>query len=275
MLDVTMATKAMEVTLKEEIAVRITEISKLPGRVGGIMETSKLPEKIERVSTNAQPISQDAEPDQPESNAGEQETEPDILPEDFLTNEQIETIRSKYKKLGYSDEEIEAKVKEYALKAKICKEAEEKGLENLTETEKGNYGEMKTDLDMLDKGYVRISKDSVTSLNGGHTGIDGVYENPDGKPRYIIVESKYRDDGNGSLNPKPTTEGKQMDDNWTFGNNLDKAVGKDKADEIRLEKMTNPDNVGKTLATIDRDGNVKYESIDQNANIEKEKDVFK
>jgi hypothetical protein len=186
--------------------------------------------------------------------SGEQEK---INPEEYLTGEQIDTIRQKYKELGYSDQEIEAKTQEYAQKAKACKEAEEKGLDNLDSKQKGNYGEMKTDLDMLDKGYVRISKDSITSLDDkGHKGIDGVYEDPAGKPQFFIIDSKY-----GSSQLTETKDGMQMSDEW-IDNRLDEAVGKEKADEIRSESIENPDNVGKAIAHIDSEGKVEYTDVD-------------
>jgi hypothetical protein len=192
-----------------------------------------------------------------EKGSNESENSEELRPEDYLTEEQIDAINKKYKELGYSDEEIKAKLQEYAKKAKECSEAEEKGLDNLDSKQKGNYGEMKTDLDMLDKGYVRISKEGITSLDDkGHRGIDGVYENPDGEPKYIIVDSKY-----GSSQLSDTKDGKQMSDEW-IDKRLDEAVGKDKADEIRVESIENPDNVGKAVAHIDSEGNVIYTDVD-------------
>lgn len=60
-------------------------------------------------------------------------------------------------------------------------------------TQKGNYGEMVQDEIYRQHGYERISQDMVTGLDdAGHTGIDGVYYNPDGHPPYnIISEAKY------------------------------------------------------------------------------------
>jgi hypothetical protein len=120
---------------------------------------------------------------------------------------------------------------------------------------------MKTDLDMLDKGYIRISNESITSLDDkGHQGIDGVYENTDDKPRYIILDAKY-----GSAQLSDTKDGKQMSDDW-IDNRLDEAVGKEKADEIRSESIENPDNVEKSVAHIDSEGNVSYKNVDSNGN---------
>lgn len=134
--------------------------------------------------------------------------------------------------------------------------------------ETGNYGEMKTDQDLRTKGYERISTDMVTDIDqSGHQGIDGVYYKKDGDPEYLIVDSKY---GSAQLNPN-TKDGKQMSNEW-INNRLDKDVGKEKADEIRMEKVLNPDNVGSYVAHVDADGNVTYDRLDDDANVI-EKDV--
>lgn len=134
--------------------------------------------------------------------------------------------------------------------------------------ETGNYGEMKTDQDLRNKGYERISNDMVTDIDeNGHQGIDGIYYNPDGKPQYIIVDAKY---GSAQLNPD-TKDGKQMSENW-IDKRLDQSVGKEKADEIRAEKLLNSDNVGTYVAHVDENGNVRYDKLDNGANVV-EKDV--
>lgn len=126
---------------------------------------------------------------------------------------------------------------------------------------------MKTDQDLRNKGYVRISKDTTTSIDDkGHQGIDGVYENPDGDPRYIIVDSKY-----GTSTLGDTADGKQMSEGW-IDKRLDDAVGKEKADEIREAQLLDPDSVGSYVAHVDADGNVTYDKLDGDANVV-EKDV--
>lgn len=134
--------------------------------------------------------------------------------------------------------------------------------------EVGNYGEMKTDQDLRERGYNRISDGMVTDIDEkGHHGIDGMYENPDGDPRFIIVDAKY---GTARLETD-TKDGKQMSENW-IDKRLDEAVGKEKADEIRVEKIINPDNVQSYVSHIDENGNVSYDKLDNDANI-LEKDV--
>lgn len=133
--------------------------------------------------------------------------------------------------------------------------------------EKGNFGEIMTDIHMRVSGYERISKDIVAGLkDAGHQGIDGIYYNPEGHPPYVIVDAKF-----GSAQLSETADGKQMSAEW-IDKRLDAAVGKEKADEIRMEKLMNPENVGSFVARVDEAGNVTLDRLDQNANVI-EKDV--
>ena len=103
-----------------------------------------------------------------------------------------------------------------------------------TDREKGNFGEMKTDQEMRKKGYERISGGAVTSLDEpGHQGLDGVYCNPNGKPPILIADAKY----NTAQLHKNTADGPQLSWNWT-DKRLDADIGKEKADEIRLAKLS-------------------------------------
>lgn len=175
-----------------------------------------------------------------------------------------------------SGEENSEKYPEMTYDEKVKKQDQEisdvengqKHFDRTNTNETGNYGEMKTDQDLRNKGYERISNEMVTDIDdSGHQGIDGVYYNPDGEPQFLIVDAKY-----GSAQLKPNTkDGKQMSSNW-IDKRLDKDVGKEKADEIRLEKIINPDNVGTYVAHVSEDGNVKYDKLDDNANVV-EKDV--
>jgi len=147
----------------------------------------------------------------------------------------------------------------------VCDEVENKGdIDERNSKEKGNYGEMKTDIAMADKGWDRISNETVTSLDDeGHHGIDGVYEktNSDtGEKEYCIVESKY-----GSSQLGETNDGKQMSDNW-IDKRLDDAVGKEKADEIREKQIEDPDSVKSKLSHIDKEGNVEFTELDDEGN---------
>lgn len=180
-----------------------------------------------------------------------------------LTDETVIGNQEDFKSLTIPDyTEENAKQDEQIQKVELWEEKVE------TTAEKGNFGEMAVDQDLRDKGYERVSDDIVTQLReSGHQGIDGVYHNEIGVPQYIIVESKY---GTSELNPN-TADGKQMSEKW-IDNRLDKAVGKENADEIRMEKLTNPDNVGTYVARVDQYGVPTYDKLDSNANVV-EKDV--
>lgn len=140
----------------------------------------------------------------------------------------------------------------------------EEDKEDFTNLEKGNFGEIVTDQELKEKGYERISLDKVEALDDkGSTGIDGVYYNPEGEPKYIIVESKY-----GSSKLSETADGKQMSENW-IDNRLDEAVGKEMADEIR---MSDSSEVGSYVSRVDSEGNIEFDKLDSQGNVI-EKDV--
>lgn len=129
---------------------------------------------------------------------------------------------------------------------KGVRDAEKAGLQNLTSNQKGQYGEMKTDLFMRERGYERISKTHVTNINEkAPQGIDGVYYNPTGEPKYIIAEAKCGYQTNGEFWGKSAlstpADGIEMSNNWIIGkttgtNRLEKAVGKEAADKILYEE---------------------------------------
>ena len=102
------------------------------------------------------------------------------------------------------------------------------------------------------QGYERISTDRVTDLNAPiHQGIDGVYYDPDGHPPYIIGEAKY-----GSSKLSTLTDGTpQMSDKWII-DRLENAVGEEIANDIKMEMILNPDNVGSSLVHISPEGNI-------------------
>ena len=118
--------------------------------------------------------------------------------------------------------------------------------------QKGNYGEMKMDVYFKSQGYERISLDRVTDLNAPtHQGIDGVYYNLDGHPPYIIGEAKY-----GSSRLAILADGTtQMSDKWII-DRLENAVGEGVANDIKMEMILNPDNVGSILVHVSSNGEI-------------------
>ncbi|WP_455533147.1 hypothetical protein [Roseburia inulinivorans] len=132
-----------------------------------------------------------------------------------------------------------------------------KGVENgdillSNNIQKGNYGEMNMDVYFKSQGYERISLDRVTDLNAPtHQGIDGVYYNLDGHPPYIIGEAKY-----GSSRLAILADGTpQMRDKWII-DRLENAVGEGVANDIKMEMILNPDNVGSILVHVSSNGEI-------------------
>lgn len=134
--------------------------------------------------------------------------------------------------------------------------------------QKGNYGEMKMDQYYEEKGYVRINKDRVMSLDEPvHQGIDGIYYNIDkqeGETTYIIAEAKY----NQSKLGYTKYDGKQMSDKWILRNNrIENAVGKEFAKEVRKALVTG--DLEKQVVHIFPDGKEKVQKINREGNVEK------
>lgn len=152
---------------------------------------------------------------------------------------------------------------------RVIQSAENGAVKLETDIEKGNYGEMKIDQDLSQKGYQRISLDATTTLDAPtHQGIDGIYYNPDGKPPYLIVDAKYN-----TAELKNTNDGLQMSQNW-IDKRLDAAVGKEKADEIRMAQLNGDVGcyVGKVALNNDLNAPVSYNRVDETGKVV-EKDV--
>ncbi|WP_010178989.1 hypothetical protein [Aquimarina agarilytica] len=78
---------------------------------------------------------------------------------------------------------------------------------------KGNYGEMATDLDLSEKGFIPLHRRISNIDEPGHQGIDAVFER---NGKYFIVESKFSKTTIPSLNSANRKTGlpKQMSDDW-------------------------------------------------------------
>lgn len=136
---------------------------------------------------------------------------------------------------------------------RIINSVESGRVELLNNIQKGNFGEMKMDQIMRQNGYKRISTDRVTDLNqAGHQGIDGVYENPNGHPPYIVGEAKY-----GSSRLGNTADGRQMSKTW-IDNRLDDAV----ENEELSEKIKNSNYGSVIIKNIKSDGNYVERNLD-------------
>ncbi|OEE63675.1 hypothetical protein A1OK_18885 [Enterovibrio norvegicus FF-454] len=148
----------------------------------------------------------------------------------------------------------------------------------LTRTQKGLYGEIISDNYMFNQGHRNMLPDArqVRSLEDTPRGrgIDGIYENGNPPPPYIVTETKYRtdsgkyidSDGIARDNILPTTHGsngyvsaKQMSDAWIQPRLADE-VGRDAADDIMDE------GYARWLMIVDESGEVvNITKLDANA----------
>lgn len=142
-----------------------------------------------------------------------------------------------FKKMSYSSDEIRNAVRQ----DRILK-VNYKNLGIMNGGEKGNYAEMAADKAMREQGYKRISNETVTTLKGGHRGIDGTYTN--GKT-YVIGEAKYN---TSQLNILADGT-KQMSGGWIL-DRLPSDVGLDLADNI----IDSFDDVERLLIRINPNG---------------------
>lgn len=130
--------------------------------------------------------------------------------------------------------------------------------------EKGNKSEIMVDKFLSSLGYERVSLERVKTVEDPtHQGIDGVYYRKNGKPEYLIVDTKY-----GFSQLSDTLDGKQMSWNW-IDKRLDQAAGKATADKIRNEKLDNPNNVGCFVAHVYSTDkvHVSFDKLDDSASV--------
>ncbi|WP_252729896.1 hypothetical protein [Zobellia uliginosa] len=169
--------------------------------------------------------------------------------------------------------EVGEELSERAMRQQDVIDDVQNGVETLgTNKRKGNYGEMKMDRHLEDITEIngnpanlsRLGDDAVESLDQTIAkGIDGVYENANPPPQYIIAEAKYNTSKLGN-----TLDGPQMSDDWINGSDrLTDAVGEEAANQIRLAKMLDPESVQSVLVHIDPAGNVTTSAVDALGNV--------
>ena len=125
---------------------------------------------------------------------------------------------------------------------------------NMTNAQKGVFGEHVSDIHMHNQGHSKLNG-TLTNVDDAPigNGIDGVWKkNP--PPGFIITETKY-----GSSRLGDTLDGKQMSDKW-INNRLDKAVGPEQAREI--EKAMAKGQVEKRLLHVDENGKVTEKMLE-------------
>lgn len=88
---------------------------------------------------------------------------------------------------------------------------------NASRARKGNFGEICTDIDFVEKGYevVHVNRHTTIDPIGDNTGIDHIFKNPV-TGEYVIVESKFHGTGGLSTLRDGT---RQMSDEWIRGTN--------------------------------------------------------
>ncbi len=132
----------------------------------------------------------------------------------------------------------------------------------------------------------RMNKNDVRLKNINdktHQGIDLIFKNNTPPPEIVIVESKYKNNGkkprmnkNRNQNTKYKWK-RQMDDKWV-SKNLEDAVGKDKAEEIReilkqdidnidLNEKVEIGNILKMASLVNKKCDVKYFKIGREGQI--------
>ncbi|MEI6532955.1 MAG: hypothetical protein WCO06_03880, partial [Candidatus Roizmanbacteria bacterium] len=134
-------------------------------------------------------------------------------------------------------------------------------VESMSNLEKGNFGEMATDMDLTLKGYAPLHSRINNLQNGIHQGIDGVFKKGD---EFFIVESKYH--GTGGLNSANPATGlpAQMTDAWINSKNrLLDAVGGDRL----IEKQIQNSSYKRILSEVSPDGTVVYKVLDSQAKV--------
>lgn len=140
-------------------------------------------------------------------------------------------------------------------------------------TMKGNYGEMKVDIDLEKDGkYQRVSNFRVTSLTEkGHHGIDGIYRNMNAPPDFIIVDAKYLgaeeavEETFAPRMPKRKDGIRQMDIDW-IEDNLKDSIS-DEALLKEIQSSIRNGRVDSVAAKIDNRGEITYYQLDQHGNI--------
>ena len=117
---------------------------------------------------------------------------------------------------------------------------------NMTNTQKGVFGEHVSDIHMHNQGHTKLNG-PLTNIGDAPigNGIDGVWAKKP-PPGFIITETKF-----GSSKLGDTLDGKQMSDKW-ISNRLEKAVGEEQARKI--EKAMAKGQVEKQLLHVDENG---------------------
>ncbi|MFV0305045.1 MAG: hypothetical protein ACK5IC_06160 [Moheibacter sp.] len=122
-----------------------------------------------------------------------------------------------------------------------------------TSTQKGNFGEMVTDRDMINNGYEALHSRLDDLDTPTHQGIDGVFRHPGPPPRYVVVDAKYGQAGLNTLSDGT----RQMSNPW-INDRLSNAVGGDR----NILRDININGYERVVAKVDDAGNIVYRRVD-------------
>jgi len=123
-----------------------------------------------------------------------------------------------------------------------------------TNAKKGVFGEARADAYMKQKGFKKLNGPDVQVGDApSPQGIDGIYEKLNPPPKYVVADAKF-----GSSRLGKTDDGMQMSENWV-DNRLNKALGRDIADDIRAE------GYDRYVLKVDESGNVTPKLVNEDA----------
>ncbi|WP_353846320.1 MULTISPECIES: hypothetical protein [unclassified Clostridium] len=146
--------------------------------------------------------------------------------------------------------------------------------ENATNKQKGNYGEYKSEDNLINNEAIKkegydlesVGRDAPATPNDKIVkGIDGLYKNknPNSNIKYVIDEAKF-----GSSKLGKTKDGLQMSDDWIKGNNrILKAVDGDEDLARKISKALDKGQVERVLSKIDSNGNVSTYRLDSSGKV--------
>ncbi len=146
--------------------------------------------------------------------------------------------------------------------------------ENATNKQKGNYGEYKSEDNLINNEAIKkegydlesVGRDAPATPNDKIVkGIDGLYKNknPNSNIKYVIDEAKF-----GSSKLGKTKDGLQMSDDWIKGNKrILKAVDGDEDLARKISKALDKGQVERVLSKIDSNGNVSTYRLDSSGKV--------
>ena len=137
-------------------------------------------------------------------------------------------------------------------------------------TQQGNFGELRTEMDLKTRSYQITSNSQATSVTGGgHQGLDMAAKDPNGT-RDILAESKYKTGPGKPRMGRTRGSGTQMSNRWLLNNNSERIRNSLPAEDAAriIDKIDDgSNNLLRVASKISPDGTVSYYSIDANGRV--------